>query len=145
MVNAIESKWSLSCLHAGGNILDGIKEFGFTFLKNKKVSLEEARKLEVDIIEFLMNRINNDAKLKPYLEHPFKEDKIRVRLVFGKREFCNFRDGVSMYEVLPKEGRLLYHRLPYSDPKGPWIILTPDVLADESYEESRKLSSVLKK
>ena len=137
-VKKIEMKWGLQCLKAGGNIRDGVEELGFTFLKQRSTPLEEARKMEISIIDFLTNSINNDESLKPYIKnYPLKEDKIRVRLVFGKNEFHPFRDKISLYEVRPSKGRLLYHTLPPVEPDGS-MLLTPDVVANESYEESRR-------
>ena len=141
----ISLQWGFKCLNAGGNIRDGIQEVAFSFIKNKRISLEQGRKWEIEITDFLMNRINNDKNLKPYLKDSLlKEDSIRVRLLFGENEFRPFRDGHSLYEILPSKGHILYRGFPVEKPNE-GTLLTPGLIADESYDESRQHLQISKK
>lgn len=133
----VRSKWGINCVESGGDMVDGIKEFAFLFSKNKRTSVEDARKLEVGINNLLLSKINANEKLRPHLiKYPFSVDQTKIKLIFQKSDTENFRDG-SLYSVLQENNKLQYHIHDTLKEDAP-TLLDPILIKEETYDEALK-------
>lgn len=74
-------KYQLYCVGEGGNLNDGIHNIDVIFKAYRRLSLDEARMLEVNVIERLLELINHNEKIRPYLsEYPFTVSRVMVSI-----------------------------------------------------------------
>ena len=134
----VKSKWGIQCVAAGGEMSDGIKEFAFSFKRNKRTSIEEARKLEVEATDLLLSKINANEKLRPYLaNYPFPVDKTKVKITFQKSDKEDFDDG-SLYTVFQENNKIQYHAHDVFKEDAPTLYY-PILIREESYDEALQI------
>ncbi len=133
----IKKKWNVIGVSMGGNMRDGIEDFAFLLHRYKRVNLEEARRLEIEITEMLVNEINANEKLRPYMKHyPYTPSHVRTKIEFQPKAYDRFTDG-SLCSVSQENHKLQYHVSEVQ--KGGGWLLGPFFLSEESYEEAQKL------
>lgn len=75
---------------SGGSFLDAINEYSFYFISFEEVDLNMARKKLVETTETLLNEINSDEKMRPYLSRfPFTCKDVDVIISFRKLRDSN--------------------------------------------------------
>jgi hypothetical protein len=134
----IKRKWGVVGISMGGNMREGIEDFAFLLHRYKRVKLEEARRLEVEITEMLVNQINANENLRPYMKHyPYAPSQVRVKIEFQPDAYFGFTDG-SLCSVSQENDKLQYYVSHVE--KGDGWLLGPFFLSEESYEEAQKLA-----
>lgn len=136
----VKKKYGLNCYREGGKLARGIEELAFHFTTSKRTSLEKARQLEVQITERLLEIVNNDETIRPYLKaYPFTPDRAKVGITIQKKPYDYHTDG-SVAKVVPQEGKIVYLAMrPSTETRTP---IKPDkVLCEESFEEAKLKSS----
>ncbi len=125
-----KKKYDLECIGTGGRFTYNIAQINLHFLAYRKGSIEEARILEVKMIENLLNKINSDDKIKPFLfEYPFKTNNLDISISYQKKDDSNYTDG-SVALVFLGKNKLFYCA---EDPKTGKLV---DLL-EEPYEEAK--------
>src|SRR5690606_25794011 len=82
-VKKMEKKYQLHCYGSGGSMPTDVEKIKVLFISYNKYTIEDARKMEVDAIQNLLQRINAHEKLRPYLrEYPFGADRVGVTISF---------------------------------------------------------------
>src|SRR5262245_48668587 len=67
----------------GGAMMKNVKSVTLDLSDNKNVDIAEARKLYVETAEGLILKINDDVKIRPYLnQYPFTIENIEVSISF---------------------------------------------------------------
>src|SRR3989344_3098656 len=66
-VKDMEEKYELHCYGSGGSMPTNVKEIEVLFISYQRSSIEDARKMEVAVIQDLLKRINNHKEIRPYL------------------------------------------------------------------------------
>lgn len=156
-VDDMEKKYELHCYGSGGSMPNDIEKINVLFAYYKKSTIDDARKMEVNAIQELLQRINAHEKIRPYLkEYPFGIDRVGVTISFrtitdgrlldgsiahvsiGKRKIFYYTAEIQMEEPTP---------LSYMNEKnevvkefiggGPREKLVP--LMEETYEEALKI------
>lgn len=108
----------LNCDGSGGGFMDNINNIHLSFSGVKNLSIDEARILIIESSEELLNRINNDIKVRPYLSHyPFTEKGISLLISLDKKngdrvdsDFIAFvftSNGMVYYDVYDSQENLL--------------------------------------
>ncbi len=134
----IRKKYHMQCQAVGGNLSDGLKEFGFLFTSNKRTTLEEARKLEVGITNTILNKINANEKLRAYLAtYPFPVGRTHVRLKFQNSEWGDPLDN-SLYSVCQTNDHIQYHYREAIKEDAP-TILDAILIKEESYDDALQI------
>jgi hypothetical protein len=127
--NEVSKELHLPCIAGGGSMRNDIECISLGFLSTKNMGIEEARNLEVELIERFLRVINNHKKIRPYLrEYPFPPSRSRIMISFEPTE--KNKDAVG--SVSQARGRLFYR---FHDNYGCESV--PDF--EEPYEEAYKL------
>ena len=72
---------------SGGAMMDNIKEFHLSYEKINSVDVDQARTILIDKALRLINIINSDVKIRPYLNnYPFNLKNINLDLFFTKEK-----------------------------------------------------------
>jgi len=133
----MQKKWKLIVFEMGGKLANGIEEFGVNFYSFQKGTIEKAREMEIDATEKLLQLINSDPVIRPYLkEYPFTADRAKIIIQFKKDADRDYWDG-SVVNVRQVDHKLLYlARLPPRKDGG--VTCDPVPLAEETYEEAKE-------
>ena len=108
--NELIEKYSLSLNGFGGSIHDGIRSMSLMFSIQKPLSKSEARKLLIECMLHLLDRVNSDEEIRPYLEEypfPYKgaDITIFIKNFSGKALYYPEIHSVSAYD----NGRIYFH------------------------------------
>ena len=131
-ISKSEKEYTLECIGTGGKFSKNVAGITIKFVAYRKGTLEEARLLEVTMIEALLSRINTDEKIRPFLNaYPFNINDIKISIAFHKKDNSCYSDGSVVY-VSHIKNKLFY----YSEkPKTEDLIL----IMEEPYEQAYKI------
>jgi hypothetical protein len=156
-VEQMGKKYKLHCYGSGGNMPNDVEKINVRFAYYKKSTVDDARKMEVNAIQELLERINAHKKIRPYLrEYPFGTDRVGITISFRTKTDGHPLDG-SVASVFLANGKIFYRAaeiqidestpLTYMNEKnevvkefiggGPKEKLIP--LMEETYEEALKI------
>ncbi len=94
----------------GGRLMDNIKGVSLGYHGKRHATLEEARELFIKYSEKLLQRINEDEKMRPFLnQYPFTENDIEFALSFVQKNNRPFADGSIAYASLIRS-KITYYR-----------------------------------
>lgn len=128
-VQKAEKELNIICTGDGGRITEKIDLIKIMFSANRKGSIDEARKLEVELTEKLIQEVNSKEKARIFLnEYPFKPDRAKISLSFRNRRGSYYTDGSIAY-VLHSRDNLYYFSY---DKKSKDLVL----MHEESYESA---------
>jgi hypothetical protein len=127
-----EKDYNLDCIGTGGRFAKNVGGIEINFIAYRKGTIEEARTLEVNMIETLLAKVNDCEKIKPFLrEYPFKSKDIDISVAFRENDNSRYIDGSVALTFLAK-GNLFYCA---ENPKTGELV---DILK-EPYEEAIKI------
>jgi hypothetical protein len=108
----VAKSWGFECWSIGGKMSDKVETVEARFTVIQHATQDEARNLALLTTEKLLEAINSDAKLRPYLEeHPFPSNRIKMRIEFRKSNYYSYSDG-STKSVYLKGDELSYFQNP---------------------------------
>ena len=135
--NEMKEKYGLFAIGSGGAMMNDIKQLNLDLEGIKKLTISEARKLYVTLIEDLINKVNNDKKARPYLhDYPFTQKNINIIMAFFKsRPFItkNYINNDNVAFIFMIKGKIYYKT--YDHLKSKKFIL----IYEEPYEEALKI------
>src|SRR5436853_114106 len=106
-----------------------IQILGLSFLCNQPLSIAEGRKLLIQAVETLLQEINQDTRIHPYLiRHPFRPRNVEISIVLVNPDGTNVAPG-ALEVLLASEGSLQYK---INDPTGDKLL----TVYKETYEEA---------
>ena len=95
----------------------------------KKVNVEEARILLITLTKELLDRINSDQQIRPYLDHyPFTEKGISLGLSFYDDQGKRVDNGYVAHLFVAKDGNICYDTYNHEED-----------LYEEPYEEALRI------
>ena len=110
-----------------------VEEIGLSLSTQKKLNLEQTRQLFISLIQNLLNKINSDTRIRPYLHnYPFTSKNLCLSLHFVDKKDDN---------VLPPyigTVRLMFGKVFYSLQSLKDEMLF-DQIHEETYEEALKI------
>lgn len=131
-IEECEKQYNLVCIGTGGRFAYNVAEISITFVAYRKGTIEEARKLEVKMIETLLKRVNAHEKIRPFLsEYPFKPDNTSISISYQKKDDSNYSDGSCTFVFLAKNNLFYCAKNPKTEDY--------DDLLVEPYEEAVKI------
>lgn len=120
----------------GGCMMNDIEIFEVTFARNDKVTVDEARRLIVQISEGFIAKINADEKIRPYLHnYPITQKNVRFHLSFAATR-AEPPGNSFVYYVSSTNGKIFYDSFDNSIPRDDQQIVS---LANEPYDEALKI------
>ncbi len=106
-----------------------IEEIGIGFLLQQQTSIEEARELEIRATERLVELINVNESIKPYLrDPPWNQNRARVVIAFRDEYGEDYPEGIRL--ILQAKNQIFY----FGPEKFPNDI---DHLKEEPYAEAK--------
>lgn len=130
--NEITKKEKIQIFGKGGGMWGDIKKFSYCFDSNEKPSIEEARIKIVRIVEDLLEKVNADIKIRPFLhDYPFTSQNVLMQVAFVDKNRC-FVDPPYIALVMLKKGILYYS---FSSDKR-WGF---EDVYEESYDEALRI------
>ncbi|HEY4832305.1 MAG TPA: hypothetical protein VIH61_07080 [Waddliaceae bacterium] len=127
--------YGLALIGSGGSIPDHqVKEFIVHYVANRPMSLDEARNLYVHSVEGLLNLINSNDELKPYLDnYPFTVNNLDLKISYWDPNADGF-DPPSVALVFLVRGNICYA---YYDNQSARFTYEMDIR--EPYLEARRI------
>ena len=128
----IKKQYGLECFGMGGGFRYNVNKISLYLQTNpQKIDIEKARVLLVNCIEDLLKRINQDEKIRPYLEHyPFTAKGISISIIF-----CDYFSKQLPKDLLAKifsiEGNIYYYNYNQEKKESKWFY-------KESYSDALK-------
>jgi len=93
-VREMEKETGLSCSASGGSMPHDVERLEVRFIEYRRVTLEEARQLEVKAIQKLLKKVNEHEKIRPFLrEYPFDHNRVGISLAFETDRAGYYLDG----------------------------------------------------
>jgi len=127
----MEQKYQLYCYGIGGSMAYDVKDVGLRFSANRKISIEEARELQVRSTEQLVEMINASEKIRPYLiEYPWPSSRVEIAISSVKNDGSCYENGVSF--IFQAKEKLFYYGKQDQHSLGPKIL-------EETYVEAKKI------
>jgi hypothetical protein len=133
----VYKKYGIYCENYGGRISSQIEEVGVSLVRKKSTPLQKARQYEVEITHMLLDIINSNTQLRPFLsQYPFTARQTPIRIVCYDKKGMPFQDG-SVTTTIQKEGKIGYYR------EKPATQLCPApfegaLFLEESFQEAEK-------
>ncbi len=104
----MEKKYELHCYGSGGSMSNDVEKIDVLFISYLKSTVADARKMEVNAVQELLQRINSHEKIKPYLrEYPFGSDRIHVSISF-RTKMDNYPLDGSIAQVSLIKNKIFY-------------------------------------
>jgi len=127
----MDEKYNLSCYGVGGSMPYDIQQIGLRFSANRKISIEEARELQVRSTERLVEMINASEKIRPYLiEYPWPSSRIAIAISSLKHDGSCYENGVSF--IFQAKQKLFYYGKREKSTLGSEIL-------EETYVDAKKI------
>jgi hypothetical protein len=124
--------FKLRSIGSGGGMAKDVEEIGVDFFAYRPATLDEARALEIVLTQKLVQKINENENIRPYLrEYPFPVSRALVSVSFHKANGDYYTDGSVGY-VFQVRNKIFYKGVEQG---------TEDhySLHEEPYEEALKL------
>jgi hypothetical protein len=85
-----------------------VEKISLFFKFYDELSVQEARKLELIVVEELVKTVNSNEKIKPFLkEYPFRTDQAEISISFPQPHNTRFSD-LSVSDIYKIKDRLYY-------------------------------------
>ena len=128
----LKKEKSLYLFGYGGRMMFDVEEVFMSYQATQCVSLEEARRLFIEISEKYLARINGNEQLRPFLHnYPFTIDNLELSLGFKDVE-GKFQNQVSFIMYSKRSGNIVYNS--YNTETE-----MLDTIYEEPYEEAVRL------
>lgn len=134
-VGEMEREYGFQCTAIGGDMDGQVDEIAVNFIAIQRATQDEARALIIATTKKLLNVIDNNEKLKPFLaESPFPIERLKIRIRFRQRNYYPYFDD-SMEDVTLESGDINYFQHVKYGPNESFPVKTP-ISASETYNEA---------
>ncbi len=104
----VRQKYGLVCIGSGGGYARDVEEIDVLFHAYRKGTQEEARRLEIELTELLIERVNQCEKIRPFLrDFPFARKRAHVSILFVNKHNDSYNDG-SVAHVFQAKDKIFY-------------------------------------
>lgn len=81
---------------SGGQMMDNIKKVHLSFDLQKKVEIDEARVMLIDMTQDFIKQVNADEKIRPYLNnYPFDHMNAEFNINFKDKRHIYLEEGIA--------------------------------------------------
>ena len=107
-VKIAKKEFHLECMGTGGSMPNDIETFSISFIAYRKATIDQARKLEIQLIEKFIEIINSHKDIRPYLrDYPFPVHRACVSVSFYTKK-NQFQNGNSICLINQARNKLFY-------------------------------------
>lgn len=93
----------------GGAMMHDVEKVIASYISLDRMSIKEARKLYIDVIEGYICRYNQNKQIRPYLrDYPFTVDNVEVMIGFENEEYKHMDQGFVALMFIGKNQNLVY-------------------------------------
>lgn len=126
-----QKEFNLAYIGRGGQLANGVGKIEVDFIAYRRGSLEETRKIQVVLMERLLQALNSHEKLRPFLiEYPFPASRVCVMLSYRQEDNAHYTDG-SITLAFQSKNNICYYYYSKAD--------NEDVAFREPYEEAKHI------
>jgi len=130
-IKQIEKEYGFRCCGSGGSMPFDIMSITIKLISHKIVTMDEARELEVNLIEKFLKIINSHEKIRPYLrEYPFPASRADIMISFRNKNNRRQPEGISL--IFQARNQIFYE---VNDSKTDRLVN----VGEESYDEALKI------
>lgn len=134
---AQEMKAKYGLYYSGRAFPDTLNEIELSFETCQRISVEQARELEVNVIQRFLSIINNSVQIRPYLpEFPYKVNRLTVSIEFPTNQDKYPVDG-SVARVFLIKNRIFYRKAELKKIKSTMYNFDGSISESEEWEEER--------
>jgi len=121
----VKKKHQLYCIGGGGGFFKDVEQITLFFAAYRKASIEEARELGVSVVEPLLQKINEEEKLRPYLrEYPFNCNGIHIAITFFQNN-NRYETNGSITNISVANNKVYYEIYNYETEKFETLLVEP--------------------
>ena len=114
-IDEIPKKYELKILGTGGGMMHDVKEVCIHFESHQKCTLQQVRRIYVEMAERYFNLVNNNKEIQPYLHHrPFGIESINFFISYFNQDGSR-PDKKYVAFVTNDKGILIYHQVRSDD------------------------------
>ncbi len=107
LIKKVAKEKNLKIQGTGGSMMENVEMIGLDFSSEKPFSIEQARKLIVDVTEELLQVYNSNEQIRPFLaNYPFNSINVHIMISFQTRSSQNENDNIVF--VYTKNGSIFY-------------------------------------
>lgn len=126
--------YNLICIGRGGQMPYDVEIIDVEFHAPRRATIEEARELEVKATQRLLSKINQHAKIRPFLrEYPFTSSRVEISITFVDQHGHWWPPRESVAFVFQAKNNFYYFE---KDLSADYDIKE---IHSESYDEAEKL------
>lgn len=129
----LEEKKGFKCCGFGGSIPKQVEELSLEYEFNKRVELNEARKMILELVDELIYMANHAKNLRPHMvNYPFDEENVHIAIYFYD-QFQRHYPSPFIARVSMTKKRIFYSE---TNPVDPYFFSNENILV-ETVEEAR--------
>ncbi len=126
-----QEEFDLFYIGRGGELAEGVGAVEVKFIAYRRGSLEEARKIQVTLMERLIRALNTHEKIRPFLaEYPFPVHRVSIMLAYRKGDDSCYADGSVVLSFQAKNNLCYFSE----DPKTE----RSEIIIREPYEKAKQ-------
>jgi hypothetical protein len=138
----IHNEVGIYCWSIGAKMVNDIEEVNAKFSAFRTATQEEARELEIFIVEKILKAINSNEQLRPYLrEYPFPLERLKIRICFTTKRYIPYVDG-TMESVVLEDKEITYFqevKIPHMDFEEAMWLTETQLFSKEKYQDALKI------
>ena len=124
----------LFTIGTGGALMYNVKELDLMCESYQQVNTEEARKLVVECVNRILEKVNADEEIRPYLENfPFTANNIEFGILFFQKKDKHFVKDGFIASAGSLKGKLYYRVFDATEPT------TLNTIHEEPFEEGLRI------
>ena len=114
IINEVEQEakreFNLYCVGSGGRMPTSVETIALRFYAYKRGTIQEARELMVSLKNKLVQKVNSNKKIQPYLKtSPFSWVEADISISFSKEDNSSYLDGSVAFVCSAREGMIAYN------------------------------------
>ncbi len=104
------NRYEMVVYGAGGAFCEDVEKIMLSVSVYKSVGVEEARRIYVEILDVIINQINQNSKIRPYLrDYPMDDKPIELSLRFeDKKQQRPSKEYIAYVFTIPS-GKIIYN------------------------------------
>ncbi len=143
-VAEMESDYGLVCIGSGGNMPTNVQEISLYFYVYRRGTLSEARDLIVQAKTRLIEKVNMNEKIRPYLKnYPFTSEGADISLSFREKNGSRYLDDSVALAYSARDNKISYERAELQMQQTPGFVDLNGTHTPGEWEEEEVLVTIL--
>lgn len=137
----LKKKHGLRVIGSGGGMMYDVEEIGLHYVSDKRLNIQETRILFTDIVEGLLEKINADKKLRPFLHnYPFTIENLDISISFADASAQWISENFVALAFNNSQNKIVYEAYtPHPPHKDSLLTGSFKSLHEETYTEALRM------